>query len=64
MHGKLYSRAFLDKYWITFSAAGSYMDEDVGFNCTCRIILRELGEPWVLKKTPLIEWVREEDSIT
>ena len=38
MHGKVYKREFLDKYGITFCAESSYMDEDVGFNRTCRLL--------------------------
>ena len=39
LHGRVYQRAFLDKYNIHFSKQGSYANEDVGFNHICRLIL-------------------------
>ena len=43
IHGRVYQRAFLDKYNITFSEKGSYANEDVGFNHACRLILTTIG---------------------
>lgn len=64
MHGKLYKRSFLEQYGITFCAAGSYMDEDIGFNRTCRIISRAIDVPIKMLSTPIIKWIKEENSIT
>ena len=37
LHGKVYKRKFLEEYGITFARESSYLDEDVGFNRTCRL---------------------------
>lgn len=39
LHGRVYKREFLDKFNIYFSEAGSYANEDVGFNHACRLIM-------------------------
>ena len=38
LHGKIYSRKFLNEHDITFCFESSYMNEDIGFDRTCRII--------------------------
>ena len=38
LHGKIYKRAFIEKYNICFSEKGSYGNEDIGFNQLCRLI--------------------------
>ena len=38
MHGKVYKRKFIEKYNISFCANSSYMNEDIGFNRTCRYL--------------------------
>lgn len=64
MHGKLYKREFIDKYGITFCPESSYMNEDVGFNRACRIILNEINIPIVYRSTPVIKQIKEKDSLT
>jgi len=43
LHGKIYKRAFLDKYHITFPA--NYLNEDISFNRLCRICSEYEGSP-------------------
>ena len=64
MHAKVYKREFLDKYNITFCKEGSYMDEDIGFNRTCRIISRAIDVPIRKMNYPIIEWIMDKNSIT
>ena len=64
MHGKLYKREFLDKYGITFCPESSYMNEDIGFNRTCRIISDAIKVPMLLIKIPIIKQIRCDDSLT
>ena len=64
MHGKVYKRAFLEKYGITFAAESSYLNEDIGFNRTCRYCTEAAGKPIIFKEIPIIEWIKEEDSLT
>lgn len=64
MHGKIYKRAFLEKYSITFAAESSYLNEDIGFNRTCRLCTEVDGQPIVYKDVPIIEWIKDENSLT
>ena len=64
MHGKLYRRNFLNKYNITFCPESSYMDEDIGFNRTCRLISKSIQEPMVFFEEPIIKWIENENSLT
>ena len=64
MHGKVYKREFLDDYKITFSRDASYLNEDVGFNRTCRLCAEASGEPMKFINLPVIEWIEEPNSIT
>jgi len=64
LHSKIYKRQFLEKYDITFSRAGSYMNEDVGFNRTCRIISNSICQPIFYIDKPIIKWVTDENSLT
>ena len=64
MHGKVYKRAFLEKYGITFAAESSYLNEDIGFNRTCRYCTEAAGAPVIFKEIPIIEWIKEENSLT
>lgn len=59
MHGKIYKREFLNKHGITFCAESSYMNEDVGFNRTCRLLTE-----FMYIDTPIIKWIPHEDSLT
>lgn len=64
LHGKVYKRAFLKQYNIHFSKAGSYLDEDIGFNRICRIVSKAIKVPIYYLDTPIIEWIRDDNSIT
>lgn len=64
LHGKVYKREFLNKYNITFSKDGSYMDEDIGFNRTCRIISNAIEVPIKYTEIPVIKWIANEESLT
>lgn len=59
MHGKVYKREFLDKYGVTFCAESSYMDEDVGFNRTCRLLT-----DFYYIDEPIIQWIENTNSLT
>ena len=64
MHGKIYKRAFLDKYHITFCKESSYANEDIGFNRACRICNRAEGTDYYYCETPVIHYIDDENSIT
>ena len=44
MIGKVFQRAFLEKYHIRFSEEGSYANEDFGIIRSCELIFKTLGE--------------------
>ena len=64
MHGKIYKRSFLEKYGITFCAESSYMNEDIGFNRTCRLCTEAELKPIVYMSNPVIRWIEDENSLT
>lgn len=64
MHGKVYKRAFLEKYNITFCPSSSYMDEDIGFNRACRICTESELQPIVYMPNPIIRWIEDSNSLT
>lgn len=64
MHGKIYKRVFLTYHNITFSKSGSYLDEDIGFNRACRLILLNCGKCFRYVNVPVIKWVKSDSSIT
>ena len=64
MHGKIYKRAFLEKYGITFAAESSYLNEDIGFNRTCRYCTEVENIPILFFTLPIIEWIPNENSLT
>lgn len=59
LHGKVYKRKFLEEYGITFAQESSYLDEDVGFNRTCRLCT----EMKFINKA-VIEQIKDENSLT
>lgn len=59
MHGKIYKREFLNKCKITFALESSYMNEDVGFNRTCRLCTN-----MIFINLPVIEQIKEPNSLT
>lgn len=60
LHGKIYKRAFLEKYNITFSSESSYLNEDIGFNRTCNLCTTNI----IYQPIPIIRWVEEKNSLT
>lgn len=59
LHGKVYKRKFLEEYGITFARESSYLNEDVGFNRTCRLCT----EMKFINKA-IIEQIKDENSLT
>lgn len=59
LHGKVYKRELLEKYDITFAPESSYLDEDIGFNRTCRLCTKMAYVP-----RAVIEQIKDESSIT
>ena len=64
MHGKVYKREFLEKYNITFSKDSSYLNEDIGFNRTCRIISDAIGNPIYHTKMSFMKQIKDKNSLT
>ena len=64
MHGKIYKRSFLEKYHISFPLESSYLNEDIGFNRTCNIIINEKKLLQTRLDIPIIKQVLEENSLT
>lgn len=64
LHGKVYKRDFLNKYGITFAAASSYLDEDIGFNRTCRYCTEAAAQPLLFFNSPVIKWIENSNSLT
>lgn len=67
LHGKIYYRDFLQAYNITFDEKGSYANEDIGFNRTCRMITQYLEQLynkvyWQEVKEELVYWRREDSN--
>ena len=59
MHGKVYKRSFLREYGITFTPESSYLNEDIGFNRTCKLCTDVKFIPLIV-----IEQIKEQDSLT
>lgn len=59
LHGKVYKRSFLEKYGITFSSESSYLNEDIGFNRTCRLCTK-----MTYFEIPVIEQIKDPQSLT
>jgi glycosyltransferase involved in cell wall biosynthesis len=55
IHGKLYKREFLDKYDISFAPESSYLNEDIGFNRTCRLCTEAENQPIFFGKLPVLD---------
>ena len=64
LHGKIYKRAFLEEYGISFCDKSSYMNEDIGLNRTCNIIINTKNLLSMRIDTPIIQQVKEENSLT
>lgn len=59
MHGKIYKRSFLKKYGITFALTSSFLNEDIGFNRTCRLCTEITFIP-----LPVIDQIKDINSLT
>ena len=69
LHGKIYNRAFIQDYDITFCPDCSYANEDIGFNRACRMIIKNLEQKYnitLLKtySTPMLIWAEDKNSLT
>lgn len=59
LHGKVYKRSFLEEFGITFAPESSYLDEDIGFNRTCKLCTE-----MQFINLPVIEQIKESNSLT
>lgn len=59
LHGKVYKREFIEKYNITFAPETSYLNEDIGFNRTCRLCTE-----MTFIDLPVIEQIKDPNSLT
>lgn len=64
MHGRVYKREFINRYNISFCPEASFTNEDIGFNRLCRMIIRDKGLPQKVFKDPIINYIKNENSIT
>ena len=64
MHGKIYKRRFINKYNITFCPESSYLDEDIGFNLACKIIIDSNKLSSIFLDIPLIDQICDNNSLT
>ena len=64
LHGKIYRRDFLKQYNITFCEESSYLNEDIGFNRTCRMITEAEQIPITKIEKPLIKQIIDKNSLT
>lgn len=67
MHGRVYKRKFIEDYAISFCPAGSYANEDIGFNRQCKLVLKQLDNNdkyYKIYQEPLILWTVSENSLT
>lgn len=64
LHGKIYKRSFLETYGIHFCEKCSYLNEDIGFNMACRIIINEMNLLQMRIDKPIIDQIRDENSLT
>lgn len=59
MHGKVYKREFIYKNKITFCENSSYLNEDIGFNRTCKLLTNVN-----FINVPVIKQIEEENSLS
>ena len=64
MHGRVYKREFIEQYNISFCLEASFTNEDIGFNRLCRMIIRDKNLPQKMFEEPIIDYVKNENSIT
>lgn len=64
LHGKVYKRAFLQEYGITFPIESSYLNEDIGFNRACNIIINERNLLQTRLDQPVIQQIKDDHSLT
>ena len=64
LHGKIYKRDFLEEYGITFPLESSYLNEDIGFNRACNLIIEDKKLLQTRVEIPIIQQLRDENSLT
>lgn len=64
LHGKIYKRAFLEEYEISFPLESSYLNEDIGFNRICNTIINEKKLLQMRIDKPIIKQIKDENSLT
>lgn len=66
LHGRIYYRNILNKYHLTFSQKGSYVNQDIGFNRTLRILLTQYNNIYIYfhSLSPLINRDCNQNSLT
>lgn len=69
IHGKMYSRSFIDKHKITWCKTSSYCNEDIGWNDSIRWVGKSVSEKICLPtvyhlEEPTAIWVKDENSLT
>lgn len=64
LHGKIYQRAFLEEYGISFPLESSYLNEDVGFNRACKLIIENNKLLQTRTDLPVIRQTKDENSLT
>ena len=64
LHGKIYKRAFLQEYGISFPLESSYLNEDIGFNRACYHIINNKGLLRMEYDDPIIKQIKDENSLT
>jgi glycosyltransferase involved in cell wall biosynthesis len=64
LHGKIYKRTFLEEYGISFPLESSYLNEDVGFNRACKLIIENKKLLQTRTDLPVIRQVKDENSLT
>lgn len=64
VHGRIYKREFLTKYNIKFCHESSFVNEDVGFNRICRLLLRQKKCSLARVNLPIYMWTMDPNSLT
>lgn len=69
LHGVVYKREFLEIHGITFCKESSYANEDIGFNHTCNLIIKQLQHyndsiKYQTYETPIYMYTYDKQSIT
>lgn len=62
LHSRVFRRAVITEKNIRFCPEGSYINEDIGFNRACRLLIPQ--EKWFLSHTPVIMWTYNKSSLS